>query len=66
MTAIFLLCPHVAERMREFYVVSSLSVLILLFLLYLFLIEESLLYSIVLVLAKQHESAIGIDVSPPS
>ena len=66
MTAIFFLCPHVAERVRGFSVVSSLSVLILLFLLYLFLIEEALLYSIVLVFAKQHESAIGTDVCPPS
>ena len=35
--------------------------------LFLFLIERYLLYSIVLVSAKhQHESAIGIPMSPPS
>ena len=63
-TAIFFLCPHVAERVRGFSVISSVSVLVLPFLLYLFLIEGSLLYSIV-VFAK-HESVLGIHVSPPS
>ena len=33
-TAIFFLCPHVAERVRGFSVISSLSVLVLPFLLY--------------------------------